>query len=180
MCQRHAYRTCPRHNCICVQGTAVYVSRARLYMCPGHNYRTRLANVTETHFNQTIVFYTVVGGPEIAGRANTGAQPTFRDFSMPRNSVAKVVLLALIRSKWRLGPAYSSWRTNEDGWTNADGAATAGRIASISTMVWLKCVSVTFARRLLWLCPGHIYSRALDTYTAVSWTHIQLCLGHVL
>ena len=24
-------------------------------MCPGHNHRTRLANVTETHFNQTIV-----------------------------------------------------------------------------------------------------------------------------
>ena len=55
MCQRHAYRTCPRHNCICVQDTAVYVFRARLYMCPGHNHRTRLANVTETHFNQTIV-----------------------------------------------------------------------------------------------------------------------------
>ena len=62
MCQRHAYRTCPMHNCmcpghgcICVQGTVVYVSRARLYMCPGHNHRTRLANLTETHFNQTIV-----------------------------------------------------------------------------------------------------------------------------
>ena len=55
MCQRHAYRTCPRHNCICVQDTAIYVSRARLYMCPGHNHRRRLANVTETHFNQTIV-----------------------------------------------------------------------------------------------------------------------------
>ena len=31
-----------------VQGTIVYVPRARLYMCPGHNHRTRLANVTET------------------------------------------------------------------------------------------------------------------------------------
>ena len=40
---------------VCVQDTAVYVSRARLYMCPGHNHRTRLTNVTETHFNQTIV-----------------------------------------------------------------------------------------------------------------------------
>ena len=40
-----------------------------------------------------------------------------------------------------------------------------------STMVWLKCVSVTFASRVLWLCPGHIYSRALGTYTTVSWTH---------
>ena len=28
-------------------------------MCPGHNHRTRLANVTETHFNQTIVLYVV-------------------------------------------------------------------------------------------------------------------------
>ena len=26
-------------------------------MCPGHNHRTRLANVTEAHFNQTIVGY---------------------------------------------------------------------------------------------------------------------------
>ena len=55
MCQRHAYRTCPRHNCICIRDTVVYVPRARLYMCLGHNHRTRLANVTETHFNQTIV-----------------------------------------------------------------------------------------------------------------------------
>ena len=42
---------------VCVQGTAVCVSRARLYTCPGHDHRTRLANVTETHFNQTIVLW---------------------------------------------------------------------------------------------------------------------------
>ena len=40
----------------------------------------------------------------------------------------------------------------------------------LPTMVWLKCVSVTFARRVLWLCPGHIYSRVPDTYTIVPWT----------
>ena len=40
-----------------VQGTIVYVSRTRLYMCQGHNHRTRLAGVTETHFNKTIVIY---------------------------------------------------------------------------------------------------------------------------
>ena len=45
---------------------------------------------------------------------------------------------------------------------------------STRTMVWLKRVSVTFARRVLWLCPGHIYSRALDTYTTVSWTHTNV------
>ena len=40
---------------VCVQDTVVYVPRARLYMCLGHNHRTHLANVTETHFNQAIV-----------------------------------------------------------------------------------------------------------------------------
>ena len=40
---------------LCVQDTVVYVPRARLYMCPGHNHRKRLAIVTETRFNQTIV-----------------------------------------------------------------------------------------------------------------------------
>ena len=38
------------------------------------------------------------------------------------------------------------------------------------TMVWLKCVSVTFARRVLWLCPGHI-----QPYPG----HIQLCPRHI-
>ena len=39
---------CPGHGCICAQGTAVYVSRAQ-------SQNASLANVTETHFNQTIV-----------------------------------------------------------------------------------------------------------------------------